>query len=107
MSGLLPIEALASQATRAGATAAPGDSNPAGRAGAPGSFERMLLAGVDKVDEKMSAADAKVRAFVLDDSVPLHQVTYALGEARSSFTLLMQVRARLVESWQELSRMQL
>jgi flagellar hook-basal body complex protein FliE len=37
--------------------------------------------------------------------VPLHQVTYALEEARLSVELAMQVRTRLVESYRELMNM--
>jgi flagellar hook-basal body complex protein FliE len=71
------------------------------------SFGRMLADGVDAVNQKLLAADDMATAFALDDSVPLHQVTYALEEARLSFELAMQVRARLVEAYQDLSKMQL
>ena len=71
------------------------------------SFGRMLADGVDAVNQKLVAADDVATAFALDDSVPLHQVTYALEEARLSFELAMQVRARLVEAYQDLSKMQL
>lgn len=71
------------------------------------SFARMLLDGINHVDEKNKAADAMVRAFALDDSVPPHRVMFALGEARHSLEMLMQVRARLVEGYQEIMRMQL
>lgn len=75
-----------------------------GRAGA---FADMLLNGVDHVDRNLAHADALARAFVLDDSVPVHQVTLALEQARLSFDLMLQVRSRLVDAYQELSRMQL
>lgn len=74
---------------------------------ATGSFERLLLNGVSGVDKKVADADAMVRAFALDDSIPLHQVTFALEQARLSVELMMQVRARLVEGYQEMLRMQL
>ncbi len=71
------------------------------------SFSQMLLNGVDNVNQKLINADATAKSFVLDDSVPLHQVTFALEQARLSLELMMQVRSRLVEGYQELSRMQL
>lgn len=71
------------------------------------SFARMLLGGVDQVDQKLVQADKLASAFALDDSIPLHQVTYTLEQARLSFELMLQVRARLVEAYQEISRMQL
>lgn len=73
----------------------------------PGSFAQMLLGGVERVDDQLNAADAAARAFAVDDSVPLHQVTFAIEQARLSFELMLQVRARLVEGYQEIMRMQL
>jgi flagellar hook-basal body complex protein FliE len=81
----------------AGAAAAP----------APGAFASLLTGGVADVETKVAEADKLARAFVLDDSVPVHQVTYALEEARMSLELMLQVRARIVESYQQLMTMQL
>jgi flagellar hook-basal body complex protein FliE len=103
---IVPIEALGAAAA-AHATGSRAESTLARTTGASQPFAKMLMDGLQHVDEKMAAADAKVRAFALDDKIPLHQVTFALQEARTSLTLMMQVRARLVESFQELSRMQL
>jgi len=81
---------------------------PATPAAASGmSFSDMLLNGVGQVEQKLAAADKMAAAFAVDDSIPLHRVTYALEEARLSFELMLQVRARLVEAYQEVSRMQL
>lgn len=77
------------------------------RPAASQSFGSMLMNGVSQVDAKVTEADKLVRQFVVDDSVPIHQVTYALEQARLSVELMMQVRARLVEGYQEIMRMQL
>jgi flagellar hook-basal body complex protein FliE len=71
------------------------------------SFASVLAAGMRQVESKVATANDLVRQFALDDSVPLHQVTYALEEARLSVELAMQVRSRLVESYRELMNMQL
>jgi len=101
-----PIEAVGALAALEPSMLAAGQT--AGFA-APGgtSFARMLLDGVGQVDARLQDADAIARAFVLDDSIPVHQVTYALERARMSLELMLQVRARLVEGYQELMRMQL
>jgi flagellar hook-basal body complex protein FliE len=70
-------------------------------------FAQMLLGGIDKVNSDVQAADAAAQAFALDDSIPLHQVTFALEQARLSVELMMQVRSRLLEGYQELLRMQI
>lgn len=71
------------------------------------SFAQVLMNGVEWVNHRVANADAMVRAFVTDNSIPLHQVTFALEEARLSVELMMQVRSRLVESYQRMMEMQL
>lgn len=70
-------------------------------------FGALLLSGLHGLDAKLDQADALVRRFAVDDSVPVHQVTMALEEARLSVELAMQVRARLVEGYRDLMNMQL
>ena len=70
-------------------------------------FSQMVANGIDAVSNKIVNADATVRAFTLDDSIPVHQVTFALEQARQSLELMMQMRARLVEAYQQLMNMQL
>jgi flagellar hook-basal body complex protein FliE len=71
------------------------------------SFGDILASGMREVEAKVATANDLVRQFALDDSVPLHKVTYALEEARLSVELAMQIRGRLVESYRELMNMQL
>lgn len=70
-------------------------------------FADVLAAGFEAMTTKVAAADDLVRRFALDDSIPVHQVTYALEEARLSVELTMQVRARLAEGYREMMNMQL
>lgn len=73
----------------------------------PGAFANLLSDGIADVEGKIARADKVARAFVLDDSIPVHQVTFALEEARMSLELMMQVRARIIESYQQLMTTQL
>ena len=70
-------------------------------------FGSVLMAGLRHVDHKIATANDLVRQFALDDDIPVHQVTFALEEARMSMEMAMQVRARLVESYRDLMNMQL
>ena len=72
-----------------------------------GGFARLLTDGAQKVSDDTMSADRLVREFALSDSVPVHQVTYALEQAHLSLSLMMQVRNRLIESYQQLMNMQL
>lgn len=100
------IGAVDGAGARTGVVAGVKSSAAARPAGAP-DFAKLLASGVEAVNEKALTADAVARAFALDDSIPVHQVTYALAEARLSLELMIQVRNRLVEGYQDLMRMQL
>ena len=99
----LGAEPLISRLGMAAAPAQPAATAPAGQA----SFSQLLSDGLRNVDAKVANANDLVRQFAIDDSVPLHKVTYALEEARLSVELAMQIRGRLVESYRELMNMQL
>lgn len=71
------------------------------------SFAEILNVGLQKVEAKLTTANSLVRQFAVDDSIPLHQVTFALEEARLAVELAMQVRGRVLESYRELMNMQL
>jgi flagellar hook-basal body complex protein FliE len=71
------------------------------------SFSRLLVNGVDAVNTKLLDADALVRAFAVDDTIPVHQVTFALEQAKLSLELMLQVRGRVVEAYQQFMNMQL
>ena len=71
------------------------------------SFSEMLSKGIEATNDKLAEADRLVAQFAVDDSVPLHQVTYALEQARLSFELMIQVRNRALEATQQLMNMQI
>ena len=86
-----------------------GLSAPVGRAPTPaatGDFGAILAAGLQDVGAKVARADALVEAFAAGRSIPVHQVTLALEEARLSVDLAMEVRARLVEAYRDFMSMQ-
>ncbi|WP_010545496.1 flagellar hook-basal body complex protein FliE [Sphingomonas elodea] len=73
---------------------------------APG-FGEILLRGLQNVDAKIATADQLVQQFAIDGSVPVHQVTIALEQARLAVELAMQVRARMLEGYREIMNMSL
>ncbi|HYF23056.1 MAG TPA: flagellar hook-basal body complex protein FliE [Caulobacteraceae bacterium] len=103
----MSIEAVAQIGAASGAEIAARVAPQASGASSGVSFAQMIGSGLDQVNRNLVQADAMVSAFALDDSVPVHRVTLALEQARLSFELMMQVRSRLVEGYQEIMRMQL
>ena len=77
-------------------------------AGGPGatSFENMLGGLVRDVAAKQAQSSATVNALLAGKDVPLHQAMIASEEASVSFQLMVEVRNKLLESYQELMRMQ-
>lgn len=104
MTALPPVAAIGVAAPEALSL---GNALPGAMRTAGPSFSQVLLDGIQAVNRRVADADAMVRAFAVDGSIPLHQVTFALEEARLSMEMMMQVRARLVESYQRMMEMQL
>ncbi|WP_333677800.1 flagellar hook-basal body complex protein FliE [Dyella sp.] len=71
------------------------------------SFGAMLLEGAMRTDTSQQQAGKAMADFAVGGATPPHQVMLTLEDARMSLELALQVRARLVEGYQELMRMQL
>jgi flagellar hook-basal body complex protein FliE len=61
---------------------------------------------ISSVTAKDSAAQAMTRKVLLGETDQLHQSVIARQEASVSFSLMVETRNKLVESYQELMRMQ-
>lgn len=69
-------------------------------------FSRLIDNGISRVDKELIQADFQVKQYASGEPLSLHQVMITLEEARLQFQLLMQVRNRLLESYQDVMRMQ-
>jgi flagellar hook-basal body complex protein FliE len=69
-------------------------------------FGQMLDGLVATVDSKQSAAREVTRKVLMGDTDQLHQSVIAMQEAGVAFSMMVEVRNKLVESYQELMRMQ-
>lgn len=77
------------------------------RVGGTGNFADVLTSMVREVNAKQAAASEAVGGVLAGEGVPLHQAVIAMEEASVSFQLMVEVRNKLVESYQELMRMQI
>ena len=75
--------------------------------GGGGSFENTLSRFVQGVNDKQTAAGDAVRGLTGGGNVSLHQAMISMEEAGVSFQLMVEVRNKLLESYQELMRMQI
>ena len=81
---------------------APGATPSSGSA----SFSNLLGGFVQEVSDKQAAAGNAVSGLLSGQNVSLHQTMISMEEASVSFQLMVEVRNRLLDSYQELMRMQ-
>ena len=81
-------------------------ASPAGEIQPGQSFSSVLGRLVNEVNLQQQAATEAVRGLQSGQNVPLHQAVLAMEEASVSFQLMVEVRNRLLDSYQELMRMQ-
>lgn len=70
------------------------------------SFAAMLGKMVSEVNDQQTSASQSVAALQGGQNVPLHQAVVAMEEANVSFQLMVEVRNRLMDAYQEIMRMQ-
>jgi flagellar hook-basal body complex protein FliE len=83
------------------ATQAPAGTN------APTSFDNVLTRLVSEVDARQTTANDSMRGLLAGENVSLHQAMIATEEAGISFQLMVEIRNKLLESYQEMMRMQI
>ncbi len=71
------------------------------------SFEGFLQNATQVTNDKLVDADIAVRDLALGKSQNLHEVMISLEEAKISFELMVQVRNKIVEAYQEVLRMRI
>lgn len=77
-----------------------------GTAGAqPSGFGKMVESLISNVDAKQSEAASLTKDVLLGKNDQLHQSMIAMQEAGTAFQLMVEVRNKVVESYQELMRM--
>ena len=70
------------------------------------SFKDLLSGLVDKVDALQKDADTSIKSLVTGETQDLHNVTIKMEEAGVAFDLMMEIRNKLLEAYQEILRMQ-
>jgi flagellar hook-basal body complex protein FliE len=98
----MPRLQLQPTGAEAAAQAAPPLEGPAAAAS---SFSSMLSDAVAQLDALNQTADANVTRLATGEPVDLHEVMISLEQANLGLQFAMQVRNRLIEAYQEISRM--
>ena len=73
--------------------------------GASKPFAAMFDNAIDGLEAKQAAAADVTRSVLMGDNPNLHQGVIAMQEASLSFSLMVEVRNKVVEAYQHLMRM--
>lgn len=76
----------------------------AGPAAVP--FAQLLGQGIEAVNQRLLASQSDLQGVALGEAANLHEVMIGLEESRVALQLMVQVRNRLLESYQDVMRMQ-
>ncbi|WP_050465672.1 flagellar hook-basal body complex protein FliE [Herbaspirillum autotrophicum] len=74
-------------------------------AGQTGQFMEMVTKGLGEVNQQLISTQTGLQQLAVGDVQNLHQVMIQMEEARMSFQLLVQVRNRVLETYQDLMKM--
>jgi flagellar hook-basal body complex protein FliE len=85
---------------------APPVAFPAAKAGAGPSFVEHVSEGLQQVNQQLLATQSDLQSLAVGGTASLHEVMIRLEESRISLQLLLQVRNRVLEAYQDVMRMQ-
>jgi flagellar hook-basal body complex protein FliE len=69
-------------------------------------FGRLVSDGLQEVNRRLLASQVDLQGLALGDTHNLHEVMVRLEESRLALQLMLQVRSRVLEAYQEVMRMQ-
>ena len=70
-------------------------------------FSSWLQKEISMANEQIATADTKLREYAVGETDNLHQVMASISKAKTSFELVVEVRNRLLEGYQQIMRMQI
>ena len=77
-----------------------------GKAPSKADFGEQLQAAIREVDGLQTRRDSMVEEMVRGEQIEVHEIMTAAEEAQLAFELMLEVRNKLLESYQEIMRMQ-
>ncbi len=70
------------------------------------SFGQLVNHGIESVNRELLVSQTDLQQLATGNAQNLHQIMIRMEESRLSFQLLMQVRNRLLEAYQDVMKMQ-
>jgi flagellar hook-basal body complex protein FliE len=101
------IEALQALGAQDEVGPLPGIAPAAAASTAGPAFAEQVVQGLQHVNEQLLTSQGDLQRLAVGDVENLHQVMVRLEESRISLQLLLQVRNRALEAYQDVMRMQI
>ena len=79
------------------------DSNKAEKVG----FSDVINDAINKVNEKQVNANENIESLIKGENVTMHDVMLSMQESQISMQLMLEVRNKLFDAYQEVNRVQL
>ena len=74
---------------------------------ASGDFQSWLVSNAQQLNESLQASDKTVQDIALDKNISIHEAMISMQKAQLTLQFTVEVRNKILESYQELMRMQL
>lgn len=71
------------------------------------SFLNLIADKLHAIDNSIKESDSLMQAYIKGDNISVHDITIALGKAKTEIQLAVEIRNKLLESYQEITRIQL
>lgn len=75
--------------------------------GSPNNFFQLINEKLESVDSSIKKSDGLVASYMKGEDIPVHEIMVALGKAKTEIQLAVEIRNKLLESYQEITRIQL
>jgi flagellar hook-basal body complex protein FliE len=79
---------------------------PSAAVHAASSFGQLFVQGLEQVNRQLMTSQVDLQQLAAGDAQNLHEIMIRLEESRLGFQVLMQVRGRLLEAYQDIMKMQ-
>lgn len=70
-------------------------------------FSVLLMNKVSSVDANIRGANGLVESYIKGENIAVHDVLIAMGKAKTELQLVVEIRNKLLESYQEITKIQL
>lgn len=69
-------------------------------------FFELMGAGIEKLDQTVKLSDKAMTDYILKKDISTHELMIAMEQAKHSLQVTIEIRNRLVESYRQITQMQ-